>query len=126
MERHEDPNDPPTTAERHTGERCVARGCMQTAETARDAGPAGSEQPVKPRGPVLTNKDGNLSRRVWMCAWGDHRCAHYSVHDWHYPYCSTRPDSAPALRPGAGMQLRSPKPDDGCPYLPAVAVAHHP
>lgn len=76
------------------------------------------------RGPVLTDQDGNLRRPILMCAWGDHKCEFYSVHDWHYPYCAARPDTSTALRPGYGMQLRSGKPDDECPYLPGAGGEH--
>ena len=86
------------------------------------------ERSVRPLGPVLTDQDGNLSRKIWMCAWRGHRCAHYSVHDWHYSYCAAqKPDSAPALRPGAGQQLRSGTPNDGCPYMrPNVRISGTP
>lgn len=93
---------------------------MTTPNDERQASAGQVERPVRPLGPVLTDQDGNLSNPILMCAWGNHRCAHYSVHDWQYSYCAARPDSSPALRPGAGMQLRSGKPDDECPNLPAA------
>ena len=38
---------------------------------------------VRRLGPILTDQDGNLRKLILMCSWGEHRCANYSMHDWH-------------------------------------------
>ena len=85
-------------------------------------------------GPVLTDQRWNLGRAILMCSFGEHRCKHFGVHDWHYFYCAAQ--DAPNKRPlrdgyaypwaGAGKQLRDPKPDVGCPFLaPNVGAEQH-
>ena len=77
-------------------------------------------------GPVLTDQDGNLSVPISMCAWREHRCKFFGVHDWHYFYCAAQDaqnkhphvshgDAYPWA--GAGKQLRSNEPDSGCPFV---------
>ena len=87
-----------------------------TEETMNNdlAGASPVDQPVRRIGPTLTDQDGNLQVAILMCAWGEHRCANYSVHDWHYEYCAGLPDSAPNLRPGYGELIRG-HPGDRCP-----------
>ena len=74
------------------------------------------ERLVRRLGPILTDQDGNLQKAILMCAWGDHRCANYSVHDWHYEYCAGLPDTAPALRPGLGGIIHG-HPGERCPCM---------
>lgn len=75
-------------------------------------------------GPILTDQDGNLDTPILMCAYRDHRCKHFGVHDWHYFYCAAQ--DAPNKHAsetgyaypwkGAGKQIRWAKPDEGCPF----------
>ena len=60
-------------------------------------------------GPVVT-------ARGLRCAGEEFRCRHFHVYDWHYEYCSAQPDTAAALRPGAGTHLHGNAPNSGCPY----------
>lgn len=69
-------------------------------------------------GPLLTTQDDNLDKPVLMCAWNQDRCMHFSVYDAHQYYCRAQPDTARALRPGAGTHLWFAKPNERCPHLP--------
>lgn len=69
-------------------------------------------------GPTLTTLDGNLAKPTLKCCADGKRCKHYSVHDWHYEYCSAGPDTAKALRPGAGTQIWGLW--ESCPYVVAA------
>lgn len=77
-------------------------------------------------GPILTDQSGNLTKPILMCSYGkENRCIHFGVHDWHYFYCAAQdaPNKHAAHGKyaypwaGAGKQLRSARPDAGCPFV---------
>lgn len=77
-------------------------------------------------GPILTDQDGNLSKKILMCCYGkENRCIHFGVHDWHYFYCAAQDAPNKHAEPGkyaypwagAGKQLNSQQPDGGCPFM---------
>jgi hypothetical protein len=74
-------------------------------------------------GPILTDLNGNLDRKVLRCSFGSHRCVHHRVYDGQYPYCAAQPDTAPALRPGGGTLLHDWGPNETCPYI-TVNIPH--
>ena len=96
---------------------------LENEMMTQDMVKAGGEQ----EGPVTTNQDGNLDTPVRMCAYREHRCKHFGVHDWHYFYCAAQdaPNKHAGPRDyaypwrGAGKQLRDNKPDAGCPFCVA-------
>ncbi len=69
-------------------------------------------------GPIWTDLNGNIDRKVLRCSFGSYRCVHLRIYDWQYTYCTAQPDTAPALRPGGGTQLHGWGPNESCPYIP--------
>ncbi|MFM2186835.1 MAG: hypothetical protein RIR43_1407 [Pseudomonadota bacterium] len=70
-------------------------------------------------GPIWTDLNGNLDRKVLRCAvFGLYKCVHHRLYDWQYTYCAAQPDTGGALRPGGGTQLHGWGPNESCPYLP--------
>ena len=86
---------------------------------------------MKIEGPILTDLDGNLNEPILKCAYGNHRCVHFGIHDGHYFYCAAQDapnkhaKSGEYAYPwaGAGKQMRHPNPDDGCPFANLLADA---
>lgn len=76
-------------------------------------------------GPHETDLQGNLDKPVKFCMTYEGRCKYFGVHDGHYFYCAAQDAENKHAKPGqyaypwagAGKQIRSPHPDDGCPYL---------
>ena len=81
-------------------------------------------------GPTLSDQGGNLAVPILMCTYGDYRCKHLGVHDFHYYYCAAQdaPNKhAEAMAyaypwPVAGKRLRDYKPDAGCPFRHTAVV----
>ena len=70
-------------------------------------------------GPIWTDLNGNLDRKVLRCAvFGLYKCVHHRLYDWQYTYCAAQPDTGGALRPGGGTQLHGWGPNASCPHIP--------
>ncbi len=64
-----------------------------------------------------------MTRHGLRCSGADFKCQHFAVYDWHYEYCSAQPDTAHALRPGAGTHLHGNIPTSGCPFRAAASLS---